>query len=61
MSSINEHRIRQRVAAVYDMAHGSQADGKAIKEYVKGLMKAAGIHTEAMGSASDFNKQIGSI
>ena len=61
MHSINEHRVRQRVSAIYDMAHGSQADGKAIKEYVSTLMKQVGIHTEAMGSASDFNNEIGSI
>jgi len=61
MSSINEHRIRQRVSAIYDMAHGAQADGKAIKEYVGSLLKLAGIHQEAMGSAADFNKEIGSI
>jgi hypothetical protein len=61
MSSINEHRIRQRVSAIYDMAHGAQADGKGIKEYVKSLMRQVGIHTEAAGSASDFNREIGSI
>lgn len=61
MSSINEHRVRQRVALIYDVAHAGQADGKSIKEYVKNLMKAVGLHKETMGSASDFNKQIGSI
>lgn len=61
MTSINEHRVRQRVAAIYDMAHGAQADGKAIKEYVGTLLKQVGIHQEAMGSASDFNREIGSI
>jgi len=61
MASINEHRIRQRVSAIYDMAHGAQADGKAIKEYAKTLMKGVGIEKETMGSADDFNKEIGSI
>jgi hypothetical protein len=61
MTSINEHRIRQRVASIYDMAHGAQADGKAIKEYVGTLLKQVGLHTEAMGTARDFNSQIGSI
>jgi hypothetical protein len=61
MTSINELRIRQRVAAIYDTAHGAQADNKGIKEYTKELMKGAGIEKETMGSASDFNKQIGSI
>jgi hypothetical protein len=61
MSSINEHRVRQRVAAIYDHAHASQAENKSIKEYVKGLMQGVGIHKEGMGSAADFNKQIGSI
>jgi len=61
MESVNQHRVRQRVSAIYDMAHGAQAEGKAIKEYVKGLMKSVDIHQEAMGSAADFNKEIGSI
>lgn len=61
MSSINEHRVRQRVSAIYDMAHGAQAEGKAIAEYVKGLMKQVGLEKETMGSASDFNNDIGSI
>jgi len=61
MTSINEHRIRQRVSAIYDMAHGAQADGKAIKEYTKALMKGVGIEKETMGSAADFNRDIGSI
>jgi hypothetical protein len=61
MTSLNELRIRQRVSLIYDMVHATQAEGKAIKEYTKGLMKGVDIHTEAMGSASDFNKQIGSI
>lgn len=61
MTSINEHRVRQRVTAIYDMAHGAQADGKAIKEYVTTLLRQVGLHTEAMGSASDFNREIGSI
>ncbi len=61
MSSINEHRIRQRVAAIYDMAHGAQSGDKGIKDYVKILNKSVGIEKESMGSAEDFNKQIGSI
>jgi hypothetical protein len=61
MDSINTQRIRQRVSAIYDMAHGAQAEGKAIKEYVNTLTKSVGIHKETMGSAADFNKDIGSI
>ena len=61
MSSINEHRVRTRISAIYDMAHGAQCEGKAIKEYVKTLSKSVGIETETMGSAADFNKDIGSI
>ena len=61
MDSINKLRIRQRIANVYDMAHGAQAESKAIAEYVKTLAKGAGIEKEAMGSSSDFNKDIGSI
>jgi len=61
MTSINEFRIRQRVSAIYDMAHGSQGTAKSIKEYVKTLMRSVGIHKEVMGSADDFKRDIGSI
>lgn len=61
MDSINKHRIRQRISNIYDLAHGAQAEGKSIKEYTKELAKSVDIHKEAMGSASDFNSQIGSI
>lgn len=61
MHSINENRIRTRISAIYDMAHGAQAEGKSINEYVKTLSKSVGIEKESMGSASDFNKDIGSI
>lgn len=61
METVNENRIRSRICAIYDMAHGSQAEGKSINEYVKTLSKSVGIEKESMGSASDFNKDIGSI
>jgi hypothetical protein len=61
MTSINEQRVRQRVSAIYDMAHGGQGTEKSIREYVKALMKSVDIHREAMGSAEDFLKDIGSI
>lgn len=61
MTSINRHRIRTRISTIYDLAHGAQGEGKSIKEYVTTLRKSVDIHKEAMGSAADFNKQIGSI
>lgn len=61
MASINEQRMRQRISAIYDMAHGAQCEGKTIKDYVKTLSQSVGIEKESMGSASDFNKDIGSI
>jgi hypothetical protein len=61
MSSINRQRMRQRISNVYDLAHGAQSEPKAIEEYVKTLRKSVDIHREAQGSASDFNKDIGSI
>ena len=61
MDSINKLRIRQRVASIYDMAHGAQGEGKAIAEYVKKLTKSVGIESETKGSAADFNRDIGSI
>ncbi len=61
MTSINRQRMRQRISNVYDLAHGAQGEVKSIEEYVKNLRKAVDIHKEAMGSASDFNKEIGSI
>lgn len=61
MDSINENRIRGRVTTIYDGMYSAQAEGKSIKEYVKGLLKMVGIHKEAMGSAADFNRDIGSI
>lgn len=61
MTSINRQRMRQRIADIYDTNHGAQGDGKSIEEYVKVLRKSVDIHKEAMGSSSDFNKQIGSI
>lgn len=61
MTSVNEVRVRQRVSAIYDAAHGSQGTAKSIAEYVKTLTKGVGIHTETMKSAADFNSEIGSI
>ena len=59
MESINENRIRARVAGVYDTAHGSQGQTKSIKEYTGKLEKAVDIHTERMGSADDFKREFG--
>lgn len=53
--------MRQRISTIYDLAHGAQGEGKSIAEYVKTLQKAVDIHKETMGSAADFNSQIGSI
>jgi hypothetical protein len=61
MHSINEARIRARVVAIYDMAHGAQSEGKAINKYVSALQKSVGIEKESKGSSSDFNRDIGSI
>ena len=61
MASINRQRVRQRISAIYDTNHGAQGDAKSVTEYVKNLRKSVAIHQEAMGSASDFNKDIGSI
>lgn len=58
---MNRQRIRQRISTVYDLAHGTQCEGKSIEEYVKKLRKSVDIHKEAMGSAADFNREIGSI
>ncbi|NKB42019.1 MAG: hypothetical protein GKR86_13480 [Ilumatobacter sp.] len=58
---MNEQRVRQRISTIYDLAHGAQGEGKSISEYVKTLSKSVDIHTETMGSAADFNRDIGSI
>lgn len=61
MSSINEHRIRQRVAMVNDLANGAQGTSKSIKEHIKALQRSVKIEKESMGSAADFNRDVGSI
>jgi len=61
MASMNKHRVRQRIAGLYDLSQGAQGTSKSIKEYVKALEKQVDIHRESMGSASDFNRDIGSI
>lgn len=59
MTSINKHRIRQRVADIYDASYGSQGTSKAIKEYTRALEKQVSIHTETMGDADDFARDFG--
>lgn len=46
---------------MYDIAVGGQGTSKSIKDYTKELEKAVDLHRERMGSASDFNRDIGSI
>ena len=61
MESINEHRVRRRISNVWDTYHASQVDEKGVKQWLKPLETSIGIEKESMGSASDFNKEIGSI
>ena len=59
MHSINTYWIQQRIAHVYDTAHGAQATSKGIKEYVGKLEKAAGIKRAGGRSADEFLRDIG--
>jgi len=59
MHTINKHRIRQRIAHVYDVAHGAQSTAKGIKEYVGNLEKAGGLRKEGAGNAAEFLREVG--
>lgn len=59
MASINQHRVRRRVASVYDTAHGAQSTAKGIQEYARKMEKAVGIGKERVGNANDFLRDIG--
>ena len=58
MASINKNRITDRVAFVVDTAHGAQAMGKDLKEYIKNLRKAAGVQDDA-GDQAEFLRDFG--
>lgn len=59
MSSINQHRLRQRITYVNDTMAATQYTGKSLKEYVKELMKAGELKDERAGNASDFARDFG--
>ena len=54
MASIIRHRIQQRVAGVYDTAHGAQATVKSITEYTRKMERSVDLHKDQAGSSSDF-------
>lgn len=58
MESIVQARLRQRISAVYDTAHGAQGTSKAVNDYVRALEKAGKI-TDRMGSQEDFLRDFG--
>lgn len=59
MTSLNKHRIRQRIAGIYDTSYGSNGTSKGVKEYTRALEKQVEIHTETMGDANDFARDFG--
>lgn len=58
MRSVIKQRIRQRVAGVYDLAHGAQGTVKVVNEYVRQLEKAGNVK-DRVGDQSDFLKDFG--
>jgi len=59
MTSLNKHRVRQRVAGIYDASYGTQGTSKGIKEYTRALERSVAVHTETMGDANDFARDFG--
>ncbi len=60
MQTINQEKVRTRIAYVSDTMVAAQGNGKSFKSHVKALEKAVDIRSEG-NDASEFNRKIGSI
>lgn len=59
MDSVNRHVVRDRIAAVVDVAVGAQGMSDGIKKHLRALHEAVGLRDPSVGSARDFLRRFG--